>query len=136
LSHLKEELEKDVLNSEGLSEKDQHFLDVLFDECKGDVRAAMTMSGYPKNTPTSVVTKRLKKEITERSKDFIASNTAKAVISIVDVINDPNLPGTKNILSAAKEILDRGGVNKEETLNVQQEQNMFILPAKEDQIEE
>lgn len=132
MSHLKEQLEQDVLTPEGITERDEYFLDILFDECKGDVRAAMTQCGYPKSTPTSAITKRLKKEIQERSKAFLASTTAKAVISLSDVINDPNLPGTKNILAAAKEILDRGGINKEETINVQQEQNMFILPAKED----
>ncbi len=131
MTHLKETLEQDVLTPEGLSERDQHFLDILFDECKGDVRAAMTQSGYSPKIPTSAITKRLKNEIQERSKVFLATSTAKAVISLVDVINDPNIPGTKNILTAAKEILDRGGVNKEETINLQQEQNMFILPAKE-----
>jgi hypothetical protein len=131
LSQFKEELEQDVITSEGLQEKDQFFLDVLFDECKGDVRAAMTMSGYPKSLPTSTITKRLKKEIQERSRDFLVSSTAKASIAIVDLINDPNLPGAKNILAASKEILDRGGVNKEENPTGPIEQNIFILPAKE-----
>lgn len=130
MSHLKETLEEDVI-VDGLSLKDQHFLDILFDEHKGNIRSAMLASGYPKSTPSSAVTLRLKNQIQERAKIFLATSTAKAVISLVDVIDDPNVPGTKNILTAAKEILDRGGVFKEETITVQQQDNMFILPAKE-----
>lgn len=131
MSHLKDLLEEDVKVG-SLSERDLYFLDILFDEHKGNIRSAMLASGYPKSTPSSVVTLRLKNEIQERSKVFLASATARAVVSLVDVIEDPNVPGTKNILTAAKEILDRGGVHKEETITVQPKDTMFILPPKEE----
>ena len=130
MSHLKDLLEEDVKVG-SITERDEYFLDILFDEHKGNIRSAMLASGYPKSTPSSQVTLRLKNQIQERAKIFLATSTAKAVISLVDVIDDPNVPGTKNILTAAKEILDRGGVYKEETVHVQQQDNMFILPAKE-----
>lgn len=131
MTKFKEELEADVILDNGLKNQEQYFLDILFDECKGNVREAMSRAGYPKATPSSEVTKKFSKEIKDRAREYLAASTARAVISLVDVIEDPNVPGTKNIIAAAKEILDRGGVNKEETVNVNQEQTMFILPAKE-----
>lgn len=133
MSEFKEELAADVTNDNGLTNKDEAFLDVLFDKCKGDIRRAMDMSGFPKDMPTSAITKRLSNQIKERSKEFLVSNTAKAVIGLTDVMNDPTAPGNKVLVTAAKEILDRGGVFKEETLTVQSEQNMFILPPKQSQ---
>ena len=129
MSHMKEILLEDT-HKDGLSEKDRYFLDILFDSCKGKVRVAMDQAGFPKDMPTSSVTKRLGKLIQERAKDHLVSNTGQAVINLVDVLSDPTLPGSKNIIAAAKEILDRGGVVKEETVNVVQEQNMFLLPPK------
>ena len=135
MSEFKEELIADVTDENGLTERDRAFLDVLFDKCGGDVRRAMDEVGYPKGTASSEVTKRLSKHIRERSKDYLVSNTGKAVISLVGTLNDPTAPGVKNTLDAAKQILDRGGVFKEEAPQVIEHRNMFILPAK-DEVEE
>jgi hypothetical protein len=136
LSEFKEELIADVTDENGLTEKDRAFLDVLFDQCGGDVRRAMDEVGFPKNMPTSAITKRLAKHIRERSKDYLVSNTGKAVISLVGTLNDPTAPGVKNTLAAAQQILDRGGVFKEEAPQVIEHRNMFILPAKDEREED
>lgn len=136
MSEFKEELEADVRDEEGLTLKDRAFLSALAGEAGGDVRKAMDLAGFPKDMPIYTITKRLKKQIQDISKDFLGAHTLKASIDLVGVLRDPTALGAKNVIAASKEILDRGGVNKEETLNVTTEKNMFILPAKERDEEE
>lgn len=126
----------DTKDENGLTDKDRAFLDLLFDQCGGDVRRAMDLSGFHKETPTSEITKRLSKHIRERTKEYLQANSGKAALSIVDVLRDPSAPGQKNVLVAAKEILDRGGVFKEEQPQVIEHRNMFILPPKDEQEED
>jgi hypothetical protein len=130
LSEFKEELEADVRDEEGLTLKDRAFLAFLAGEAGGDVRRAMDLAGFPKDMPIYTITKRLKKQIQDISKDYLASHTLKASIDLLGVLKDPTAMGSKNVIAAAKEILDRGGINKEENINIQTEKNMFILPAK------
>jgi hypothetical protein len=131
MSEFKDELKADTLNEEGLTLQEAAFLDILFDKMKGNVRAAMDEVGYPKSASTNSVSKKLSKQIKERSKTYLISNTAKAVIGLSDVLTDPSMIGAKTLISAAKEVLDRGGIFKEEAPQVQEIRNMFILPAKD-----
>lgn len=132
MTEFKNVLAEDNIDKDtGFSLRETNFLDILFDECKGNVREAMTRSGYSKSVPTSSVTKKFKKEIQELSKAYLSIQTAKAAISLVDVIDDPNQVGAGNIIKAAREILDRGGVFKEEDTTKVVEKNIFILPAKD-----
>ena len=104
-----------LVNKEtGLDEREEYFLDVLFTKAKGDFELAMDLAGYPKSSSVSQLRKKLSKHIRDYTKDYIVSQTAKAAQQLVNVFQDPNALGTKNILTAAKEILDRGDVNKEE----------------------
>lgn len=122
----------DITNKEtGLTEREEAFLDCLFDEYNGNVQEAMKAVGYPKGTASSVVTKKLQKEIRERSKEYLTSASALASLQLVNVLLDPNQVGAKNIISAAKEVLDRSGVYKEEGPQVTEIRNMFILPPKD-----
>lgn len=131
MSELKEELLDDVRDEEGLTLKDRAFLDFLNDQAQGDIRKAMDLAGIPKSVPTSAITKRLGKQIKELTKDFLVSNTLKASHGLVSVLNDPTLQGAKNVIAASKEVLDRGGIFKEETIVAVDEKNMFILPRKD-----
>jgi hypothetical protein len=131
MSEFKEDLIADVTNEDGLTEKEVFFLDVLFDKCSGNVRAAMTEAGYPKDAPTAPVRKKLAKHIKDRTKDFLSASSGVAAITLVNVLVDPNQVGAKNIIAAAKDVLDRGGVYKEEGPQVTEIRNMFILPAKD-----
>lgn len=129
MSEFKEELAADVVEENGLTHKDNKFLEVLFDECKGNIKEAMKLAGL--TGPQSLVTKRLGAKIKEISSDFFVANTAKATIAMIEVLDNPNLPGNKNIITAADKILDRGGIVKKEETVVQEQNFMFILPPKE-----
>ena len=129
MSEFKEELAADVIDSNGLTHKDNKFLEVLFDECKGNIKEAMKLAGL--TGPQSLVTKRLGKQIKDISSDFFVANTAKATIAMIEVHDNPNLPGNKNIITAADKILDRGGIVKKEETVIQEQNFMFILPPKE-----
>lgn len=132
MSEFKNELEDDIKDDDGLTNKDRAFLTYLQNEAAGDVRRAMDLAGFPKTLPSFVITKRLKKQIQDIAKDFLASNTLKASIHLVRVFDDPTALGAKNVIAASKEVLDRGGVSKEENININTERNMFILPAKQE----
>lgn len=127
MSEFKQELIEDVKDENGLTLKDNKFLDLLFEECKGNIKEAMKASGL--SGSQYVLTKRLDKFIKERAASYLAANTARASISLVSILDDPNSPGLKNVIAASKEILDRGGVVKDETPTVKEQNFMFILPA-------
>lgn len=114
----------------GLDEREQYFLDILFDECDGDFSLAMSKAGYPKDTPVGELRRKLSKEIKKASKEYIVSLTPKAAVSLGSVLGTPDALGNKNLLSAAKEILDRGDVNKEEKAFDLPENAIVILPPK------
>lgn len=132
MSEFKNELKNDVVDKEtGLSEKEMYFLSILFDECSGSVAEAMKQSGLHKETTPYKLRYKLKDKIAEASKAYLSASSARASVAVVRVLDEPELPGTKNILEAAKQILDRGGVFKEEKSVQVQEHNIFILPAKD-----
>lgn len=130
MSELKELLKQDTVNEDGLTLQEQNFLDILFDECGGDVRTAMDKSGM-KGIPSSVMIKKFSKQIKDMAKEYLIASSAKAAHSLVSVLHDPNAIGVKNIIPAANSILDRAGVFKEEAVQVTEVRNMFILPPKD-----
>lgn len=113
----------------GLSEKDEHFLSILFSEAAGDFQYALKLSGI--NESPFAIRKRLKTEIQEATKQYLSSEAPKAAMRVVSVLHDPNSPGTKNMLTAAKEILDRSNIKEQEDAKVT-ENYVFILPAKDE----
>lgn len=119
-----------LVDESGLNERERAFLDVLFDECMGDVALAMKTVGYPTGTASSDIRRKLNKHIKERSKDFLVSSTARAVTGIVSVIGNPAAVGNGHLIAASKDILDRAGIFKEEAPQITEIRNMFILPAK------
>lgn len=129
MTHLKDELIRDVTKDSGLTEQEEFFLDVLFDKCSGDVPSAMNMAGYPRDFSPSQVAKKLSKQIKERSKDYLAAASAKASYSLVKVLVDPSAMGAKNSIAAAKEILDRAGVKDDEVIRLP-DNAIVILPPK------
>lgn len=114
----------------GLDERETYLLDILFEECGGDFSTAFSKSGYTKDISLSSVRKKLAKEIKARTKDYIISQTPKAAYGLVNVLIDPNQLGAKNVISAAKEILDRGDVNKEEHIFEMPDNIIVLLPPK------
>ena len=114
-----------------LTEKQQKFLDVLFEEAKGDPVQAKKLAGYADAVSSTSVTASLSDEIAELTKKFIAQSSTKAAYTMFSVMADPTDLGVKEKMMAAKDILDRAGFTKTEKVEVRAQEPLFILPAKE-----
>jgi len=133
MSQFKQFLKDDVIDKEsGLSDKETFFLDILFDKHKGNFISAMKEAGFSESDSRKVRAK-LSKEIQKVSKEYLESETSRAAVSLSQVLEDPTQPGSKLLISAAKEVLDRGGVVKEDVLPTVSDNILVILPPKQTQ---
>ena len=113
-----------------LNEKQQKFLDVLFDEAGGDVLSAKRIAGYSENTPTTLVVKGLKEEILEATQLYMARNAPRAAVAMAGALNDPTELGIRDKMTAAKELLDRTGLIKTEKVQVEASGGVMLMPPK------
>lgn len=113
-----------------MTEKQQKFLDVLFNEAEGDFVKAKKLAGYSDNTPTREIVDSLEDEISKLVKKFLANSGVKAAYTINQIVDDPTIIGGKERLSAAKDLLDRGGFKATEKVEVTAKDPIFILPPK------
>ena len=113
-----------------LTEKQQKFLDVLFDEAKGNLVKAKKLAGYADAVTSRQVAEPLAEEIAELTKKFIASSATKAAYSMFEVMNNPTDLGNKEKMIAARDVLDRSGFVKTEKVEVSATNPLFILPEK------
>jgi hypothetical protein len=113
-----------------LTEKQQKFLTVLFDEAGGDVAIAKKLAGYSPTYNTREVVNSLKDEILDATQSYMASNAPKAAMSIVGGLYEPTELGIRDKLSAAKELLDRTGLVKTEKLQVEAKGGVMLMPPK------
>ena len=102
-----------------LNERQQKFLEVLFEEAGGDVVAAKKLAGYSETTATTAIVKGLKEEILEATQMYMARNAPKAAMAMVGGLHDPTELGIRDKMSAAKELLDRTGLIKTEKVQVE-----------------
>ena len=116
-----------------LTEKQQKFLDVLFEEARGNPVEAKKLAGYSENVATSSITNSLKEEIADLTKKFISSSATKAAYSMFEVMHSPTDLGNKEKMEAAKDILDRSGFVKTDKVEVTAASPLFILPPKNDE---
>jgi hypothetical protein len=116
--------------SKQLTENQQRFLDVLFNEARGDFVQAKKLAGYSENYSTKHVVESLEDEIAELTKKFIAHVGVKAAYSMFEVMSDPVALGNKEKMAAAKDILDRGGFKAKDEIKVESDTPLFILPSK------
>ena len=114
-----------------LTEKQQKFLDVLFDEANGDVTQAKLLSGYSENSSTTDIVNSLKKEIMEATESYMARNAPRAAVAMVSGVDDPTQLGIRDKLSASKELLDRVGLIKTEKIQVESSGGVMLLPPKQ-----
>ena len=114
-----------------LTEKQQRFLDVLFDEAGGDVVRAKELAGYSPNNSTTEIIKAIKEEVVEATQLYMARNAPRAAMSIVSGMVEPTELGMKDKLTAAKDLLDRVGLAKTEKLHVEATNGLMILPPKD-----
>ena len=113
-----------------LNEKQQKFLEVLFEEAGGDVVAAKKLAGYSENTATTAIVKGLKEEILEATQMYMARNAPKAAMAMTGALYDPTELGIRDKMSAAKELLDRTGLIKTEKVQVEAAGGVMLMPAK------
>jgi hypothetical protein len=113
-----------------LNERQQKFLDVLFEEAGGDVVSAKKLAGYSENTPTTAIVKGLKEEILEATQMYMARNAPKAAMAMTGALYDPTELGIRDKMAAAKELLDRTGLIKTEKVQVEASGGVMLMPAK------
>ena len=117
--------------TKNLTEKQQKFMAVLFDEAGGDVVTAKKLAGYSDGTATSDILKALKDEISDGTKEYMARIAPKAAVAMGNALVDPTELGIRYKMTAAKDLLDRAGFIKTEKVNVESSGGLFVLPAKE-----
>jgi len=118
-----------------LTEKQQKFLDVLFEEAGGNLSTARKLAGYADGVSSKAIAESLSEEIAELTKRFISSSAVKAAYSMFEVMNNPTDLGNKEKMAAAKDVLDRSGFIKTEKVEVSAANPLFILPQKADENE-
>lgn len=116
-----------------LTEKQQKFLDVLFEEAQGDPVQAKKLAGYADSVASTSVVNSLTDEIADVTKKFIAQSSTKAAYTMFSVMSDPTDLGVKEKMLAAKDILDRAGFTKTDRVEVKTSEPLFILPAKDNE---
>ena len=121
--------------SRNLTEKQQKFLDVLFEEARGNPATARKLAGYADTVATSSITNVLQDEIADITKKFISSTATKAAYSMYEIMSSPTDLGNKEKMTAAKDILDRSGFTKTDKVEVTSSSPLFILPPKKDEDE-
>lgn len=114
-----------------LTERQQKFIDVLYDEAEGDPDLAKKLAGYSEDTRTCQILATIQDELTQHTRKFLATaGQLRAAYAFVDVLKNPTQLGSKEKMQAAKEVLDRTGIIKSETVEVKSETPLFILPPK------
>lgn len=113
-----------------LTEKQQKFLDVLFEEARGSVVQAKKLAGYSETQHTASIVGALKDEILERTNMYLAQNGPRAAMAMVGALHDPTELGIKEKMQAAKEVMDRIGIIKSEKVQVEASGGVMLLPPK------
>jgi hypothetical protein len=113
-----------------LTEMQQAFLDVLFEEAQGSFVKAKQLAGYADTVATSAVVSALENEIAELTKKFLVSTGVQAAWAMKGVMDDPTALGNKEKMAAAKDFLDRAGHKGADKVEIKAESPIFILPPK------
>ena len=114
-----------------LTERQQRFLEVLFDDAGGDVVQAKKLAGYGDNSSTTAIVEALKDEIAEKTRTYFARTAPKAAFALMGALQDPTQLGIKEKMIAAKDVLDRAGLGKVDKVDVTSGGGIFYLPPKE-----
>jgi hypothetical protein len=113
-----------------LTERQQKFLDVLFDEAGGDMVDAKKLAGYADTSSTNEIVKGIKEEILEATQMYMARNAPKAAMAMTGALYNPTELGIRDKMSAAKELLDRVGLVKTEKMQVEASGGVMLMPPK------
>ena len=118
------------MTNRNLTDKQEMFLTVLFEEAQGDPLKAKKLAGYSNNVSTSQITTSLEEEIYSLTRRFIAQSSTKAAYTMYKIMGDTDMLGAKEKMAAAKDLMDRAGFTKTEKIEVSAKEPVFILPAK------
>lgn len=114
-----------------LTDKQQAWLDAFFGDAKGDAAKATVLAGYAEGTVPAVIIGALQEEIHSRTKELITASSAKAFFKMEQLLDSPNSLGAKTTIAVAKDLMNRGGLAAAEKVEVQSNNPLFILPAKD-----
>ena len=117
-----------------LTEQQQKFLDVLFDQAGGSIVQAKKLAGYSDTTSTTHIVNSLKEEILDATQTYMSRNAPRAAVAMVGALIDPTELGIRDKMQAAKELLDRTGLVKTEKMQVETKGGVMLMPPK--QVEE
>ena len=115
--------------SNQLTEMQQTFLQVLFDQAGGDVVTAKKLAGYADGTSTSDIVKSMKEEIMEATQLYMSRNAPRAAVAMVGGLTDPTELGIRDKMAAAKELLDRTGLVKTDKMQVEAKSGVLLMPT-------
>ena len=90
--------------SRQLTERQQKFLDVLFDGAGGDVAQAKVLAGYSETSSTTDIIKSLKEEIMEATQLYMGRNAPKAAVAMVSGVDDPTQLGIRDKLCQTEQV--------------------------------
>jgi hypothetical protein len=118
------------------------YLAYLFDgesETKGNSIASCVAAGYSKSYHPMLV-KMLREEIINRTVNTVISQMPKAAMQLVKSLDeDGSTPRGELRLKAAESLLDRGGVGKQQSIDItskdEQISPLFVLPPKDNEVE-
>lgn len=117
-----------------LTEKQQAFLDHLFtDEVKGNVQKAKELAGYHPTYSSNLLVESVKDELIEQTNSYLARVAPKAAFKMEGVLDHPSNIGNKEVIAAAKDLLDRAGYAKTEKIDVTSSSGLFVLPPKKEE---
>ena len=113
-----------------LTEQQQKFLSVLFDDAGGDVLLQKNLQGIQIQLYNQLYNS-LKEEIIDATQTFLSRNAPKAAMAMVGALYDPTELGIRDKMQAAKELLDRTGLVKTEKMQVEARGGVMLMPPKQ-----
>lgn len=118
------------------TDRQRKMLEIFADQGFTDPRGAAELAGYPRTSSYQAVYN-MKKDLVELSESILIEHAPEAARSISNLMmSDEIIPNATVKLNAAKDILDRIGLAKQD--KVQHEHNVsggiFILPAKNETV--
>ena len=126
--------------SEKLTDKQQIFKEIFVRAVMDDrlpkreaIKLARQAACYAESTAiTHILTPALTSSILEEINLRLALTAAEAVASLEDVLAEPERKGAANVIAAANSLLDRSGITKKETqeVNLKVPSAVIILPPK------
>ena len=125
----------EIIQNKELTSQQKIFINSLFGEAQGNPKKAGELAGYAETSYPNIV-KSLKDIIIERAEGVLAMHSPKAVMGLVNAMDEDGMTPAANIrIEAAKQILDRVGLVKKEKIDISAKlaHGIFILPPKDAQ---